>query len=144
LQGRSTVGSIQGGIMGTAAAATPSQVYDIRFEHRPHDLYVRVFGDEQSYEIGLDYWRRIVAMLQHRHYTRVLVDKDFPQALTLAASHLIISQLAQSRCQQTKVAIVDRNYDEDLSHFEEMVAVSRGLSIKYFQDLDSAEKWLGH
>ena len=127
-----------------ATAAAPSRSYDIRFEHRPHDLYVRVFGDEHSYEIGLDYWRRIVAMLQYRHYTRIVVDKDFPQALSLAASHLIISQLAHSRCRELKVAVVDRNFDEETSRFEEMVAVSRGLKIKYFSDMDSAERWLGH
>lgn len=131
--------------MGSAAAAlAPTRVYDIRFEHRPHDLYVRVFGDQHSYDIALDYWKRIVAMLHHRRYTKILVDKDFPEQLSVAASHLLISELAHSGCRTTKVAILDRNFDEDMSSFEQMVATNRGLTIRYFADLDSAEEWLGH
>jgi len=130
-------------MVSAAVATAPTRVYDIRFEHRPHNLYVRVFGDDHSYDIALDYWRRIVKMLHHRHYKNVLVDKDFPQALSVAASHLLISELAHAGCRTTKVAIVDRNFDEELSHFEEMVATNRGLTIKYFADLGSADRWLG-
>jgi hypothetical protein len=126
------------------AAVAPARVYDIRFEHRPHNLYVRVFGDTQSYEVAREYWHRIVGVLHRRHYAKVLVDKDFPQKLSVAAAHLLISELAHSGCRTTKVAVVDRNYDEELSQFEEVVATSRGLKIKYFSDLDSAENWLGH
>ena len=128
----------------TSAATQQSRIYDIRFEHRPHSLYVRVFGDEHSYDVAKRYWKHIVAMLHRRHYERVLVDKDFPQQLSIAASHLLMSELAHSGCRTTKVAIVDRNYDEDLSHFEEMVATNRGLTVRYFSNLDSAEEWLGH
>jgi len=127
-----------------SAVATPTRVYDIRFEHRPHNLYVRVFGDEHSFEVARDYWKRIVSMLHRRHYQKVLVDKDFPQQLSVAASHLLVSELAHAGCRTTKIALVDRNFDEDMSHFEEMVAKNRGLKIKYFSDLDSAESWLGH
>ena len=128
--------------MGSAAA--PASIYDIRFEHRPHDLYVRVFGDAHSYDVARDYWQRIVAMLHRRHYERVLVDKDFPQQLSVTASHMLMTELAHSGCRTTKVAIVDRNYDEELSHFEEMVATNRGLTVRYFGSIDSAERWLGH
>ncbi|MFL6375216.1 MAG: hypothetical protein ACJ73D_11165, partial [Pyrinomonadaceae bacterium] len=88
------------------------------------------------------YWKRIVAMLHHRHYTKLIVDKDFPQQLSVAAAHLLISELAHSGCRTTKVAVVDRNYDDEFSHFEEMVGTNRGLRIKYFSGLDAAEEWL--
>lgn len=127
----------------TSAATQQSRIYDIRFEHRPHSLYVRIFGDAHSYDVARDYWRQIVAMLHRRHYERVLVDKDFPQQLSIAASYLLMTELAHSGCRM-KVAVVDRNYDDEVCGFEEMVATNRGLTVKFFSDLDSAEQWLGH
>ena len=69
-------------------------------------------------------------------------NKDFPPPLSVAASHILITELAHSGCRTTRFAIVDRNFDEDLCNFEELVAPNRGLKIKYFSNLDAAEEWL--
>jgi len=124
-----------------ARAIARSQPFQFIFEHRPDYLYVAVWGTENSYEIAREYWRRIVAMLHHRRYTRVLVDKDFARSLSTTDAFRLVSELAHSHC-RARIAIVERSYDAEHAKFEELVGTNRGLQITIVRDIASAEHWL--
>ena len=124
------------------AAAPAKADFLILFEHRPGYLYVSVSGAENNYRVARAYWQRIVAMIHHRRYERVMVDKYFTGTLPAGDAYRLLTELAHSRC-HARIAIVDRSFNVEHAKFEELVGTNRGLQIKFLYEIGAAERWLG-
>lgn len=122
--------------------APTDKPYKIYFEHRPGYLYVRVRSEATNYAIAKQYWGEILAMLHHRNYERVLVDKDIGQPLPTPDLVTLVSELAHSGCNNVMFAILDRQYDAERCGFEELVGTSRGLQVRFCRTFDEAKYWL--
>jgi hypothetical protein len=122
--------------------APADKPYKIYFEHRPGYLYVRVRSETTNYAIAKQYWVEILAMLHHRNYEHVMVDKDIDQPLQTPDLVMLVSELVQSGCSNVMFAILDRQYDAERCGFEELVGTSRGLQVRFCRTFDEAKCWL--
>ena len=118
--------------------------YDITFEHRPAYLYVSIKATEISYEIAKRYWTEIMTLHNARQYSRVLIDREIKQRLGTQDTFRVVTEIAFMVRPGMKFAFVDRNVAAEESEFEEMVGSNRGLNLKYFHTLPSAEQWLAN
>ena len=116
--------------------------YEIAFEHRPEYLYVEVKGIENNYEIAKRYWTEILNFQNTRHYARVLIDKKIEQGLDTQDVFRVVTEVAIMVRLGVRFAFVDQYFDGEKSEFEELVGNNRGLNLKYFDNLPSAELWL--
>nr|AUN37255.1 hypothetical protein [uncultured bacterium] len=120
----------------------PTRPYQLFFEHRPDYLYAYVQSLENSFEIARGYWIEILSMLHRRRYRRVLIEKNVAQRLAAHDVFELVSELAHSGQHEVAFAIWDRNYDPDLSNFEETVGTNRGLNLRIGRDAAELERWL--
>ncbi|HQZ94864.1 MAG TPA: hypothetical protein PLP21_01025 [Pyrinomonadaceae bacterium] len=116
--------------------------YELRFEHRPAYLYVSLRGEANNYEIAKRYWGEIIRMHNMREYTRVLIEKQISRSLDTQDVFRIVTEVAFMARTGTKFAFFAQHFDAEKSEFAELVANNRGLNLKYFTSLPSAERWL--
>ena len=117
--------------------------YKLEFEYRPHYLYAKVTGKEDSLNISLSYWNTVAAERKARNYTKVLVDEDLEQQPTLIDIFEVAAVLSTMGFEGSTIAFVDRQLDHlEYNKFAETVAVNRGVKGKVFIDLAEAEAWL--
>lgn len=75
--------------------------------------------------------------------TRVLVDESqLEYALSTFQTYESGCFVAENAPRTIKIAIVSRSEGWEDSKFWETVVVNRGLNVKIFKDLQSAEKWI--
>lgn len=121
-----------------------SKPYDITFEHRPAYLYVSLKGKDVNYEIAKRYWIEIMALHNARQYSRVLIEKEIEKSLDTQDIFRVVTEVAVMARAGMKFAFVDRVIEAEKIEFAEMVGNNRGLNIKYFDNLPSAEHWLAN
>lgn len=116
--------------------------YRIKFEDRPEYLHVRVEGEHDSYKISLRFWREIAAECERLGCTKLLVEEDIPEAVSVAEMYGIASELIEMFV-GIVIAFVDRYADQaELNSFGELVAQNRGVRGRFFTSFDDAEAWL--
>lgn len=117
----------------------------LRFEERPGYLFVDVRGPRDSFEISMAYWREIVAQVERRRTTHLMVverlgpyegQQDIPR---------IVEALIEMGLDRIKVAFVVERI-EMLSQLEhgEILALERGANGRVFTNPALAERWLRH
>ena len=121
---------------------TASKPYTILFEQRPEYLYVYVEGERDSYAISIAFWREIARECQARGTTRVLIDENIVQNVSVAEMYQVASEMP-SMFSGIAIAFRDRYADQaEINEFGELVAQNRGVVGKFFVDLEEAERWL--
>jgi hypothetical protein len=116
--------------------------YEVYFEHRPSYLYVRLRGNEENYEIAKRYWSEIITFHHVSEYSRILIEKQISQALAMQDVFRVVTEVAFMARIGVKFAFLDHYFDAEKCEFEELVGNNRGLKLKHFESLSSAERWL--
>ena len=116
--------------------------YEIAVERRCDYLFISLEGGENSYEITRRYWDEIISLTSDRKYSRVLVERNIAQSLNTQDVFRVLTEVAFIARTGVKFAFYDCHFDAEKSEFEELVSGNRGLNIKYFDNLPSAEIWL--
>lgn len=117
--------------------------YSLKYEQRPDYLYVLVEGDHDSYEISKQYWMEVLARTRATQNTKLLIEEDIPEAVSMFEMFQLASDLIESGLNGLKIAFVDRYLDhDDLNKFGELVAINRGANARAFDVFSEAEEWL--
>jgi hypothetical protein len=113
-------------------------------EYKGDYIHVRQSG-EDSYEISLDMWRRIVAECEQYNCFNILGESCITQELSTldAYHHVKIFQLA-GVTHRHRIAWVHHGSDEkDIARFIENVLINRGMvNGRFFPNVEEAKKWL--
>ena len=116
--------------------------YQLSIEQRPDYLYVCIEGEKDSYAISKAYWSEISLECERVKATRVMVDENLTENVSVAEMYQIASEIP-GMFLGISIAFVDRHADQaDLNEFGELVAVNRGVTGKFFVDAKDAEDWL--
>ena len=116
--------------------------YRITFDQRPEYLYAYVEGERDSYAISIAFWREIARECELRGTTRVLIDENIEQNVSVAEIYQVASEIP-SMFSGIAIAFRDRHADQaEINEFGELVAQNRGIVGKFFVELEEAEKWL--
>lgn len=117
----------------------------LRFEERPGYLLADVSGPRDSFEISLAYWREIVAQVERRRTTHLMVVERLGKYDGVQDIPGIVEALIAMGLDRIKIAfVVDRI--EMLSQLEhgEILALERGANGRVFTNPALAERWLRH
>ena len=116
--------------------------YKISFEQRPDYLYAYVEGERDSYAISIAYWQEVARECRSRGTTRVLVDENIVQNVSVAEIYQVASEIP-AMFSGIAIAFRDRYADQsETNEFGVLVAQNRGVIGKFFVELEEAEKWL--
>ncbi len=106
-------------------------------------LYVFVSGPEDNLRVSKKFWSQIHAKAVKTGVTKILVEEDFPNQVSVMEMFETGEFIAQIFDLTTKIAHVDKSLsDIDLNKFAEDVAVSRGLLGQIFNNREDAVEWL--
>ena len=120
--------------------------YTINFIFKKDHLHARIKGENTAENI-LHYLRDINDACKQHACTRVLIEENLtgPSIGTLDIFR-IVNQASQNTSPVIhKIAYVDVNPEHDFKgmQFAETVAQNRGVYIRLFREVKSAEEWLG-
>ena len=121
---------------------TAPKPYRISFDQRNEYLYAYVEGERDSYAISIAFWREIAQECHTRGTTRVLIDENIVQNVSVAEIYQVASEIP-AMFSGIAIAFRDRHADQaEINEFGELVAQNRGVVGKFFVDLEEAERWL--
>ena len=72
-----------------------SKPYEISFEYRPQYLYVRVTGEQDSYEISKQYWQEIAGECKKSESKKVLIEEDLRENVSMPDMYQFASEILQ-------------------------------------------------
>lgn len=117
--------------------------YSLVIEERDDYLYASASGPEDSVDVSIAYWKKVIEECNARGVSKVLVEEDFPNQVTTIEMYTFMTEISKLLTWQLIVAFVDREADhEDLNLFAETVATNRGAFGRVFSNIESAEEWL--
>jgi hypothetical protein len=114
--------------------------YQLDFRHYETYLYAFVSGGRDSLEISIAYWREIGQECRRFGHKRLLVEEDFPNAISDEDMVRLISNVPEELL-GVKIAFFDRHVDHN-NLLGEFLAGSRGIIGRVFFNLDDARTWL--
>ena len=108
-----------------------------------HDAYLHVIvsGGTLTTEIALDYWRDIIAECERRGCTKILLDHDFVEMLTMSEMLEVIGPVIEM-LRGRMLAFYDRHGHYDIPEAGKKIMRSRDVKMQIFRDLQHAERWL--
>ena len=117
--------------------------YRISFDYRPEYLFVYVSGETDTLEISRRYWRQIADECSGSKVKKVLIEEDFPEAISMNEMYQLASEIPTMGFYGIRMAFVDSHLDQQhLNEFGELVANNRGIFGRIFSNRAAAEKWL--
>jgi len=117
----------------------------IDFQIRIEDdlVFAAASGYDENLEEALDYNRAVLQACIEHDCSRILTDeRELEYRLDTVDTFELATQAARAVPSLTKIAIATGPSNQADADFYETVAVNRGLSVKFFPDLDSARAWL--
>lgn len=118
-------------------------LYTINFEMRDEYLYAYVEGKEDSLEISISYWSKVLEKCREHNYNKVLIEENLTENASSSEIYELAKEVAGMGFGNTLIAFVDRQLEhQELNKFGELVATNRGLRVKVFNSVREAEKWL--
>ena len=117
------------------------KLFDLETEDHEGFLYAIVGGLRLTPDIALSYWREIIAICEEKGYSKILLEHNFVEMISMQEMLEIIvpvGELLKGRM----FAFYDRYGHYDVP--EAGKAILRGLDVKMqiFHDLKEAERWL--
>ena len=125
--------------MPSATGSDPG--YKLKLEDREVYLYAFASGDRLTAQISAAYWNEIAGRCFEENIERILIEKDFPEAvgpedMLLMADHL--GNLLPGR----RIAFVDRHRHDPINELGKKLARNRDVMMQIFDSVAKAEKWL--
>ena len=114
--------------------------YELRIKEYP--AYVHALGaGPRTPENALRFLREAYQACVRANRHSVLLEMEFEgEAIDIGAIFAVISQRAADGMKLDKVAYVDREPRKAL--FAETVARNRGVNVRFFHDVPTAQRWL--
>ncbi len=107
-------------------------------------LRVRAWGFDESLDDANAYAETVLAGILKNDATHVFCDeRELTYRLNLLDTFKLAEHVAKLVPHSLKVAIVTKSENLKDASFYEDVAVSRGMSVRVFYDVEHAWKWLG-
>jgi hypothetical protein len=120
-----------------------SNSFNMNFEHRDGYLYAYAHAEKDSFKTSFDFWLEIARRCKVGGFTKVLVEEDFDNDLSMIDMYELTSQGHKIGLTGIKIAFVDCHISQiDNNLFGETVARNRGILGKVFTDIKKAEAWL--
>ncbi len=125
--------------MPSATGSDPG--YILKMEDREGYLYALASGERLTAQISAAYWNEIAGRCFEEDVERILIEKDFPEAvgpedMLLMADHL--GNLLPGR----RIAFVDRHRHDPINELGKKLARNRHVIMQIFDSVAKAEKWL--
>ena len=125
------------------SSAGSQKAYTLTFEQREEYLYAFVEGEEDNYDISLQFWKEIFVKARETGYTKILVEEAIEEPASMMDMFQVATELPQMGISGMKIAFVDRFFEHtDLNEFGELVAQNRGAYGRIFNDVDEGIDWL--
>jgi hypothetical protein len=116
--------------------------YNIEMEIRGNYLWVLVGGPKLTAEISAAYWNEIAAKCASAKCEKVLIEKNFAETVTPEEMILMADNLSRT-LPHVRVAFIDRFRHGAINELGKKLARNRDVMFQVFEDVRSAEKWLG-
>jgi ethanolamine utilization microcompartment shell protein EutS len=116
--------------------------YNIEMEIRGNYLWVLVGGPKLTAEISAAYWNEIAAKCASEKCEKVLIEKNFAETVTPEEMILMADNLSRT-LPHVRVAFIDRFRHGAINELGKKLARNRDVMFQVFEDVRSAEKWLG-
>lgn len=117
--------------------------YSIKSEDRGRYLFAHIKGERGTLEIAIAYWTEIAQEALKTGLKRVLVIEDIPEMISIAEVHQLVTSLADLPVKDIRIAFVDLYAEHSsLNDFGILVGENRGLTVRSFDNEESAETWL--
>ena len=118
----------------------------IHLEERDGYLYAFVSGENDSLEVSLAYWQKVVGACKQRGFDKLLVEEDFHNQVPLTDMFELCARIADMIAPGgLRIAFVDRELaHQDLNEFGQTVAMNRGIRVRLFTDARTAADWLSN
>ena len=110
-------------------------------EDRGEYLYAVVGGLRVTPEIALSYWREIIAECDKLGYSKILLDHNFVQMISMPELLEVIGPVADL-LQGRMFAFYDRYGHYDIPEAGKKILRSQDVKVQIFHDVKEAEKWL--
>ena len=123
-------------------SATSSELgYTLNMEDREGYLYALARGERLTAQISAAYWNEIAGRCFEDNVERILIEKDFPEAvgpeeMLRMADHL--GNLLPGR----RIAFLDRHRHDPINELGKKLARNRDVMMQIFDSVEKAEKWL--
>ena len=115
--------------------------YNLTFEDRGTYLYAHLTGMD-SFAASLSYWNDIADKVRASGYNKVLVHENLIGEVSEGEIFDIMMDILPAGT-GISVAFFDENQDDtQINELGQLIASNRGATIRIFQTLADAEKWL--
>lgn len=115
--------------------------YSIHVEDYGSYLHVTVSGGTLTPKIALDYWHDIIAECERRDRTKILLDHDFVEMLSMSEMLQVIGPVIEM-LKGRMLAFYDRYGHYDIPEAGKKIMRSRDVKMQIFKNLDQAKRWL--
>ncbi len=118
----------------------------IEYSFKPQGelMLVTASGHDDSLEDTIDYGMAVLKACLENQCTRVLCDeRELEYRLGTVDTYQLAETAVQAAPKLVRIAIVIGPENLEDAAFYETVAKNRGLSVKVFQEMNEARKWLG-
>lgn len=115
--------------------------YTLKMEEREGYLYALASGQRLTAQISAAYWNEIAGRCFENNIERILIEKDFPEAvgpeeMLRMADHL--GKLLPGR----RIAFLDRHRHDPINELGKKLARNRDVMMQIFDSVEKAERWL--
>jgi hypothetical protein len=115
--------------------------YSLEMEDRGEYLYAIVGGLKVTSEIGLAYWKEIVAECEKLGIAKILLEHNFAEMISMSGMLEVIGPLA-GMLKGRMFAFVDRYEHYDIPEAAKGILRNQNIKMQLFRDVEEAEKWL--
>ena len=115
--------------------------YSLETENRGEYLYAIVGGLKVTPEIGLAYWREIVDECDQHGLSKILLEHNFAEMISMSGMLEVIGPLA-SMLKGRMFAFVDRYEHYDIPEAAKGILRNLNIKMQLFRDVGEAERWL--
>ena len=129
--------------MTTATLQRSAKPYELKFEHKPSYLYVRVESCERRPSSAVDYLKDITNHCRQDDCRKVVIEKRIPGRLGVWDVFSVATRFPLMGKKLTKIAVVDKYLERsERKEFSVMVGRESGLDFHVFTTMSEAERWL--
>lgn len=115
--------------------------YSIEFEDHGSYIHAIVGGLRVTPEIALDYWREIVEECDKKGISRILLEHNFVDMISMAEMLKVIGPVGEL-LKGRSMAFYDRYGHYDIPEAGKVILRGHEVKMQIFHDLKEAEKWL--
>ena len=115
--------------------------YALEMEHLDPYLYVTVSGARVTPQVALDYWRDIIAECDRLNCSKILLEHDFVEMISMPEMLEVIGPVTEM-LKGRVMAFYDRYGHYEIPEAGKKIMRTHDVKMQIFHDLAQAERWL--